>query len=114
MFKTVMFAAVAAAALSLPAMAQEGNGEPFPYRSTSATVYVTAQPRFDVGSNAYPDVLGRPGSAVRVADVGIVPETGSEQPIQTANSLPGGFGVGMPAYAHLYNGQSSNLFAARR
>ena len=38
----------------------------------------------DRGSNAYP---------------GVVPGTGSEQPAQTANSLPRGFEHGMPAYA---------------
>ncbi|MBC7799422.1 MAG: hypothetical protein H7Z10_02270 [Gemmatimonadaceae bacterium] len=114
MIKTVLFAAIAATALSLPAMAQEGNGEPFPFRSTSGTTIVTQAPGFDVGSNAYPDVVGRAGSNVSVANIGIVPETGSEQPIQTANSLPGNFGVGMPAYAHLYKGQPSNLLASRR
>ncbi len=99
--KTILLAAVAVTALALPAFAGEGNGEPFPnYLDTSTTVVVSSQ-RADVGSNAYPDVVGRPGTALNVAIGNIVPDTGSEQPIQTANSLPRGFEQGMPAYAHL-------------
>jgi len=99
--KTILLAVVAVTALALPAFAGEGNGEPFPnYGDTMTTTAVVSQ-RADVGSNAYPDVVGRPGSALNVFAGGVVPETGSEQPIQTANSLPRGFTQGMPAYAHL-------------
>lgn len=99
--KTIMLAAVAVAALALPALAAEGNGEPVPNSLSGATTTMTLSQRADVGSEAFPDVVGRPGSSISVASVGIVPETGSEQPIQTANSLPRGFEQGIPAYAHL-------------
>ena len=99
--KTILLAAVAVTALALPAFAAEGNGEPFPnYFSIPTTTTVVSQ-RADTGSQAYPNVAGRPGSALNVAAGDIVPETGSEQPVQTANSLPRGFEQGMPAYAHL-------------
>ena len=99
--KTILLAAAAVAALALPAVAAEGNGEPFPNYLSGSTTTTTLSQRADVGSQAYPDVTGRPGSSISVASVGIVPETGSEQPIQTANSLPRGFERGMPGYAHL-------------
>lgn len=96
--KTILFAAVAATALALPALAGEGNGEPFASYGNGTTTIVTSQ-RADLGSNAYPDVVGRPGSALNLRVADLVPETGSEQPIQTANSLPRGFEQGMPVYA---------------
>lgn len=99
--KTYLLAALAATALALPAFAAEGNGEPFPNYSAFGTTTVVAQQRADVGSNAYPNVVGRPGSVLNVFAGGVVPDTGNEQPIQTANSLPRGFEEGMPAYAHL-------------
>ena len=99
--KTILLAAIAMTALALPAFAGEGNGEPFPnYSVIPTTTAVLSQPA-DVGSNAYPDVTGRPGASISVASIGIVPDTGSEQPVQTANSLPRGFEQGMPVYAHL-------------
>lgn len=102
MFKTLMIAALASAALALPVMAQEGNGEPFPYRSSGLNTTVSvAQARFDVGSNAYPDVTGRPGSALNLFAGGLVPEVGSEASVQTANSLPDGAIVGLPVYVRL-------------
>ena len=114
MFKTVLFAALAVTAWSLPALAGEGNGEPFPFRSNGVTA-TTSGPRqsFDVGSSAYPDVAGRAGTTVGLANIGIVPETGSEQSIQTANSLPPGFEDGMPAYAHLWTASPTRLAAVR-
>jgi len=100
--KTILLAAIAATALALPAFAAEGNGEPFPnYAYVMTTTAPSLSQRADVGSNAYPDVAGRPGSALNVFAGGVVPDTGNEQPIQTANSLPRGFEEGMPAYAHL-------------
>lgn len=99
--RTILLAAVAVAALALPAVAAEGNGEPFPNYLSGSTATMTLSQHADVGSEAFPNVAGRPGSSISVASVGIVPETGSEQPIQTANSLPRGFEQGMPAYAHL-------------
>ncbi len=99
--KTFIIAAVAVAALALPAVAAEGNGEPFPNYLSGSTTTTALSQTADVGSEAFPNVAGRPGSSISVASIGIVPETGSEQPIQTANSLPRGFEQGMPAYAHL-------------
>lgn len=105
MFKTILFAALASAALTLPALAGEGNGEPFPYRANGVTTTVTQQRvsylGSDVGSNSYPDVTGRPGTVTNLVAGGVVPETGSEQVAQTDNSLPQGFEIGMPAYAQL-------------
>lgn len=101
MFKTILFAALASAALTLPAVAGEGNGEPFPFRSRGVTTTVSQAQLADVGSNAYPNVAGRPGTVLNLFAGGVVPETGSEQPIQTANSLPRGFEAGMPAFAQL-------------
>jgi len=97
--KTILLAAIAATALALPAFAGEGTGEPFPNYNNGTTVTVTSQ-RADRGSNAYPNVAGRPGSAVNVyAVANLVPETGSQQSIETANSLPRGFVQSLPVYA---------------
>ncbi len=102
--KTILLAAIAVTALALPAFAGEGNGEPFPNYTNGVTTTVTSQ-RADVGSAAYPNVVGRPGSALVQFAGDIVPDTGSEQPIQTANSLPRGFERGLPVYAHLQPAQ---------
>lgn len=99
--KIYLLAALAATALALPAFAAEGNGEPFPNYSAFGTTTVVSQQRADVGSNAYPDVVGRPGSALNLFAGGVVPDTGTEQPTQTANSLPRGFEDGLPVYARL-------------
>ncbi len=110
--KTLLLAAVAFTALALPAFAAEGNGEPFPNNVGGFTTVMTSSQRADVGSQAYPDVAGRPGSALDVANVAIaniVPDTGNEQPVQTANSLPRGFEQGMPAYARLLPAQPTRL-----
>lgn len=101
--KTLLLAAVAATMFSLPALAGgEGNGDPFPNYDTAVTTSVTAPwQRADTGSNAYPSVVGRPGSALTLLTGNIVPDVGSQQPIQTANSLPVGFDRQMPVYARL-------------
>ncbi len=96
--KTILLAAIAVTALALPAFAGEGNGEPFPNYNNGTTVVVTSQ-RADRGSNAYPNVVGRPGSAVNLyAAANLVPETGSQQSVETVNSLPRGFERGLPVY----------------
>ena len=97
--KTILLAAVAATVLALPAFAGEGNGEPFPAYDNGTTATVVSL-RADTGSNAYPNVAGRPGSALNLYAAGVVPTTGSEQPVQTANSLPRGFERGLPVYAN--------------
>lgn len=98
--KTLLLALVASTVLSLPVLAQEGNGEPFPLRTRGTTEYVVSQAP-DVGSAQYPNVVGRAGSSLNVFAGGIVPDTGTEQPVQTANSLPQGFTQGLPVYARL-------------
>lgn len=96
--KTILLAAIAVTALAMPAFAGEGVGEPFPNHDNGTTVTVTSQ-RADRGSNAYPNVVGRPGSAVNLYAANVVPETGSQQSAETANSLPRGFVQGLPVYA---------------
>jgi hypothetical protein len=96
--KTILLAAVAVTVLALPAFAGEGNGEPFANYDNGTTATVALR-RADVGSNAYPNVAGRPGSVLNLYAAGVVPGTGSEQPAQTANSLPRGFERGLPVYA---------------
>jgi len=93
-----LLAAIAVTALALPAFAGEGNGEPFPHSNNGTTTSVGSA-RADTSSNAYPNVVGRPGSAVNMYAANVVPETGSQQSAQTANSLPRGFEQGMPVYA---------------
>ena len=97
--KTILLATVAVAALAMPAFAGEGNGEPFPMRSSGTTATIALR-RADTGSNAYPNVVGRPGSALNLYAANTVPSTGSEQTAQTANSLPRGFEQGLPVYAN--------------
>lgn len=96
--KTILLAAVAMTALALPAFAGEGNGEPFPMRGNGTTATIALR-RPDTGSNAFPSVVARPGSAMNLYAAGTVPGTGSEQTAQTANSLPRGFERGLPVYA---------------
>lgn len=99
--RTILLAALAAtvAAWALPALAGEGNGEPFASfgHGTTATI---ALRRADAGSNAYPNVAGRPGSALNLDAADVVPSAGSQQMVQTANSLPRGFERGLPIYAN--------------
>lgn len=99
--KTILFALVASTALAMPVLAAEGNGEPFPLRTPGVTTNVSRQQRADVGSAAYPNVIGRPGSALTQVAGDIVPDTGNEAVVQTANSLPRGFTQGLPVYVRL-------------
>ncbi len=96
--KTILLAAAAVAALVMPALAGEGNGEPFPLYSDGMNTAVALR-RADTGSAAYPSIVGRPGSELSLRAAGVVPSTGSEQPVQTANSLPRGFERSLPVYA---------------
>jgi hypothetical protein len=104
MNKTTLLAAailsLGASALT-PAFAAEGNGNPFDtvqYGQTRLTRPAYAQA--DVGQSQYPDVVGRPGSNLStLANNQILPTEGSEQPVQTANSLPRGFEQGTVTYA---------------
>lgn len=96
--KTILLAAVAVTALALPAFAGEGNGDPFPMRGDGTTATIALR-RADTGSNAYPNTVARPGSAMNLYAADTVPSAGSEQTAQTVNSLPRGFERGLPVYA---------------
>ena len=109
---TIRFtAAVAAITLALaaaPASAQEGNGNPFPFSVPNVSATTDAQfasaggetyPNADVGSEAYVNAAGLPGSDLSVVADALLPGIGSEAPVQTANSLPRNFEVGTLAYA---------------
>ncbi len=113
--KTMFFAAALTLA-ALPAFAQEGSGDPFVLGTPGTTSYVTTQTA-DVGSSAYPNVIGRPGSNLSMLAGDILPVTGSEGPVQTANSLPVGFTNGTVTYAGarpVRPATFSSLFAARK
>ena len=91
-----------------PAFAGEGNGEPFPLYDHGTTTAARSM-HTDRGSNAYPNLVGRAGSALNLYAAGVVPSTGSEQAAQTANSLPRGFERGMPVYAQRLPTRSNDL-----
>lgn len=92
--------AVAAVALGLSAgyafAEGEGNGNPFPfqggYQVTGGSPFVA-----DTGSAAYPQSTGNTTQPSFLAR--LEPATGNETTVQTAGSLPRGFGNGSVAYA---------------
>ena len=100
--KMTVLAAVAVMSLGLaPAIAAEGNGEPFPNNAgylISQTVRIAPQ-LADTGSAAYPNFAGRPGSDLPRLAGDVLPANGSEGAVQTANSLPAHFEAGTVAYA---------------
>lgn len=99
--RTLFLAATVAFSLGLaPAFAGEGNGEPFPNNAESFNAgTATLSQHADTGSNAYPDVAGRPGSDLPGLAGDVLPTNGSEGAVQTANSLPSHFEEGTVAYA---------------
>ncbi len=100
--KTILIAAAALLTLSaLPALAGEGTGDIFAIRTPGVTTTIVAQVP-DTGSSQYPAVANRPGSFLGVFASNIVPETGNETPVQTANSLPRGAEQGNLAYVQLH------------
>ncbi len=99
--KTTLLTAVALFGLALaPALAAEGNGDPFPgnYGTITTTTRVLPQVA-DTGSAAYPNFVGRPGSDLPNLVGEVLPTNGSEGAVQTANSLPRGAEEGTVAYA---------------
>lgn len=97
MKRIVLAAAAATNLIAATAHAEpEGAGEPFAHRAPGITV-MNPQPYADSGSAAYLDLRNRPAMAVTAG--GGTAATGSEAGIQTANSLPRGFGAGADAYA---------------
>lgn len=104
--------AVVAVTLSLSAgqafAESEGNGDPFPFRAdpqlTVGRAFVA-----DTGSAAYPQLAGstnQPSSLARLE-----PAAGNDAAVQTANSLPRGFGNGSVAYTQ---GRSLDHYLAVR
>lgn len=77
------FLAAAALLLATPAFA----AGPLANRAPDVAL-ATQQSTPDVGSQAYPNVAGRPGSNLTGLAGGLLPVTGSEGPVDTANSLP--------------------------
>ena len=122
--RTTLLAAVALFGLSLaPALAGEGNGDPFPGNFGTLTITQTLPQVADTGSAAYPDVTGRPGSDLPSLQAEVLPPNGNGQgAIQTANSLPRGAEEGTVAYAQArsvhawmlaHSGRGVPAFAAR-
>lgn len=96
---TLIRALLVASSLGLaPALAAEGNGEPFPSHAGALAALSVARVA-DTGSAAYPDPAGRPGSDLPRLAGDVLPATGSEGLVQTANSLPRHFEEGTVAYA---------------
>jgi hypothetical protein len=100
MMKTTLLTATALLGLALaPALAGEGNGNPFPGNFGALTTTRTLPQVADTGSQAYPDLTGRPGSDLPSLMAEVLPANGSEGAVQTANSLPRGAEEGTVAYA---------------
>ena len=107
--RNTLFAAMAVLSLGVasvaPALAGEGNGEPFDNNQTVLTThsvrsaYSYANGARDVGSNQYPSAVGRAGTNVTALNNDVLPSNGSEGAVQTANSLPRSFENGTVAYA---------------
>jgi hypothetical protein len=68
---------------------REGTGEPFPNNAGTVTTHtaLTGSQIADTGSAAYPNFAGRPGSDLPRLAGTVLPTSGSEGAIQTANSL---------------------------
>jgi len=115
--KMTILAAVAAMSLGLaPAMAGEGNGEPFPNNAGSLTIHtVLAAPQVaDTGSAGYPNFAGYVGSNLPALAGNVLPSNGSQGAVQTANSLPAHFEEGTVAYAQANRIHNWMLAHARR
>ena len=121
--KTTLLTAAALFGLALaPALAGEGNGNPFPGNFGTLTTTGTLPQVADTGSNAYPDITGRAGSDLPSLMAEVLPANGSEGAVQTANSLPRGAEEGTVAYAQArsvqawmmaHSGHAAPAFAAR-
>ena len=109
--KTTLLAAAAALSLATAtAHAARGDSDPFPFRAPGITV-VTPQATADTGSQAYPDLTGRPSWVMTAGGPDAVPMTGSQAGVETANSLPRGFREDTVAYAQALSVQ--RYFAAQ-
>jgi len=115
--KMTILAALAVMSLGLaPAMAAEGNGDPFPNTASAAVGHtVLAAPLVaDTGSAAYPNFAGYPGSNLPALAGDVLPSNGSEGAVQTANSLPAHFEEGTVAYAQANRVHNWMVAHARR
>ncbi len=96
------FAHVALAVLSLaasPALAEnEGSGNPFPHAAGAQVSFGSAFVN-ETWSQSHPQFTGNATQASSLA--GLLPSSGSETPVMTANSLPVRAMDGMVAYAGL-------------
>lgn len=98
--RTTLLAAAALFGLALaPALAGEGQGNPFPGNFGTLTVTRSLPQVADTGSQAYPDFTGRAGSDLPSLMAEVLPTDGSEGAVQTANSLPRGAEDGTVVYA---------------
>jgi len=123
MMKTTFLTVAALFGLALaPAMAGEGNGNPFPSSFGALTVTRSLPQVADTESQAYPDVTGRPGSDLPSLMAEVLPTDGSEGAVQTANSLPRGAEEGTVVYAQArsvstwmlaHSGRNAPALAAR-
>ena len=115
--RNALLAALAALSFaSLPAFAGDGTGEPFPNSAGAVTTqtFLSGSQIADTGSAAYPNFAGRPGSDLPRLAGNILPTSGSEGAIQTANSLPAHFEEGTVAYAQAKSVQNWMLAHALR
>ncbi len=96
-----LVAAIAALSLfTLAAQAEgEGNGAPFPFHAPGSAFAADGSGPLDTGAAAYPDLTGGRAQVIAAGDIAVVPMTGSEAPVQTANSLPLEFEDVATAYA---------------
>ena len=110
---TILAATIALSfAAAASAFAGEGNGNPFPNNAGPlASVTTTNTWVADVGSEAPINPVGRPGTQLATLSNELLPSTGREAPVQTANSAPVGFEVGTVAYAQA---QSINRYFAEQ
>ena len=90
-----VFAAAVMLALSGGQAFAEGNNEPFGYRTVQPVVGARAFVS-DTGSDAFPNLTG--GAAQPSASALREPASGSEAPVQSAASLPTGFGMSSTAF----------------
>lgn len=104
-----IFLAAAALMLAAPAFA----GEPLANQA-SGIILAAQQPAPDVGSQAYPDVAGRPGSNLTGLGGGLLPVTGSEGSVETANSLPRYAAEGTVTYTQAQSVQRYLVSKTRR
>ncbi|HYZ63862.1 MAG TPA: hypothetical protein VE650_15555 [Acetobacteraceae bacterium] len=105
MNRILSVAAVLSLTAAVPALAGEGNYDPFPPASNGTQVFSRAATS-DTGSEAY---AAASGPAVRVTNGDVLPSNSANAIVQTANSLPPGWSVGTSDYAYA---QSVNRYFA--